>query len=361
MYVIAIDCRMLHCSGIGTFLRGVLKELIQHKDISFVLIGNKNDLSAYSQQNTKIIACNTPIFSIKELIGLPVKEINKSDCFFTPNYNIPWGIRVPIFSTIHDVLFLDFPKLTSVVGKIFRKFAIDRAIDLSTHIYTVSEFSRSRILHHSATAKTIKVCYNGAENVKIVNNKPDKINSLGEYYIYIGNIKPHKGLGTLLDAFEQPEVQNTGRKLVILGNQEAFKTSDKTISKRIAELSGSSKVVFTGYVDDISLIELLQNAYCLVQPSEYEGFGLPPLEAMQLGTPVIISDIPVFMELYKDFPVKYFKTSDVKSLAHAMLTPLSRIKLDDALKYRYTYKKTANIILSDIKSYLDGYENSSVR
>lgn len=358
---VAVDCRMLLCSGIGTFLKGVLNELIVHSEISFLLLGNLQDLEEYHKSNVEIIKCDAPIFSIQEYVGFNVREINKCDCFLTPNYNIPSGIKIPIFSTIHDVLFLDFPNLTGTIGKIIRKFAIYRAIKKSNHIFTVSKFSRSRILHHSRKVKSISVCYNGADNV-LNNQKQDNyVNTLGEYYIFVGNIKPHKGLGTLLDAFEKPMVLDKRRKLVIVGNQEAFKTSDNVIAKRILNLSNSNQIIFTGYVDDRKLIDLIKNAYCLIQPSEYEGFGLPPLEAMQLGTPVILSDIPVFKELYGDYPVKYFKTSDAESLAKAMLEPLNRIKLDDKLKYQYTYQKTANIILTEIKSYINSHENSSVR
>jgi len=343
---------MFQCSGIGTFLKGVVKELIKHQDISFTLIGDKQALSSYQQENVKIIACDIPIFSVNEFIGFPTTDINQCDCFFTPNYNIPSGINVPCFSTIHDVLFLDFPHLKGVIGHFIRKMAVNRAIKLSTHIFTVSEFSKSRILHHSPKVKSISVCYNGADNVLEESVGKPSIYVDGEYYIFVGNIKPHKGLNTLLDAFEQSEVKESGRKLVIVGNQEAFKTSDTTVYKRISELSASNKIIFTGHIDNVSLIGLIKNAYCLVQPSEYEGFGLPPLEALRLGTPVIVSDIPVFKELYHEFPVIFFKPSDAISLASVMMLPLQRVMLDDTLQNRYTYKRTADIILSDIKSHL---------
>ena len=349
---IAIDCRMLQCSGIGTFLKGALNELIKHKEISFVLVGKENDLLGYRQHNTKFIPCDVPIFSVKELIGFPVTEINKCDCFFSPNYNIPSGIRVPVFSTIHDVLFLDFPNLTGTIGRLIRKLAVSRAVRLSAHIFTVSEFSKSRILHHTATAKPISVCYNGADSVLNTSECNPSINIEGaEYYIFVGNIKPHKGLGTLLDAFEKVSIRNAERKLIIVGSQANFKTSDPTITHRISKMSSLNKIIFTGYVDDDKLIKLIKNAYCLVLPSEYEGFGLPPLEAMQLGTPVIISDIPVFKELYQEFPVTFFRATDADSLANAMISPMSRVSLSDEQRGKYTYKKTADKILSDIKSY----------
>ena len=347
-----IDCRMLQCSGIGTFLDGVVKEIINCRDISFILIGDKQRLSIYRQDNVEFIPCKIPIFSVQELYGFPTSEINKCDCFFTPNYNIPPGIKIPIFSTIHDVLFLDFPDLKWFVGRLIRKLAIDRAIKLSTHIFTVSEFSKSRILYHSHRVKSISVCYNGADNILGGSIEKPSVYIDGEYYIYVGNIKPHKGLNVLLEAIEQPPIRRLNRKLVIVGNQKSFKTADTVITKRLAELSKFGKIIFTGYVDKSDLVNLIKGAYCLIQPSEYEGFGLPPLEALQLGTPVIVSDIPVFKELYMDFPVVYFKAGDPCSLAAAMNLPFPRIKLNSTLRNKYTYKRTADIILSDIKSHL---------
>lgn len=357
---LAIDCRMIDCSGIGTFLKGILPYIIKNREFECMLIGDRKSLSEFETERVCILNCNIPIFSLKEILCFPVKEVNKCDIFFSPNYNIPARIKVPIFATIHDVLFLDFPEITSGIGHFIRKLAIDRTIRISKHIFTVSEFSKNRILHHSHKIKSISVCYNGADHMMKNTNFP--VNSMtGKYFIYVGNIKPHKGLNTLLDAFESPKVQKLGKKLVIVGNKDAFKTTDRLLSHRIAALSEKRIITFTGFINDDSLINLMKNAYCLVQPSQYEGFGLPPLEAMQIGTPVILSDIPVFKELYKNFPVIYFKTSNVASLIQAMVSPLPRINLPENLKDSYTYRKTANIILSDIKTCLLSHESSSIR
>ena len=257
--------------------------------------------------------------------------------------------RQPIYSTIHDVLFLDLPSLKGFIGRTIRKLAIQRVVKISSHIFTVSEFSKSRIIYHSPYAKGITVCYNGADNIN-----PSLTESYSKiidepYYLYIGNIKPHKGLNILLDAFEK--ISNTcSRKLVIVGNQDNFLTSDKKIFKRLSALSSRKDIVFTGYVDQTQLINIISNAYCLIQPSIYEGFGLPPLEAMHLGTPVILSNIPVFKELFSDFPVTFFESENPESLAKKMIKEFKRIRLNHQQIDKYSYKKTADIILSKISS-----------
>lgn len=348
---IALDCRMLNCSGIGTFLKGVLPDIINSNHIFPLLIGDASLLSKYKRYNPSIRIYHTqiPPFSIEELFRFPINEVNKCDVFFTPNYNIPAGIRIPVFSTIHDVLFLDKPHLTSGLGYLIRKLAILWAIKKSELIFTVSDFSKSRIIANSNTSKPIVVCYNGADNI-MQNIKLASRPIKEEYYLYIGNIKPHKGLNVLLDAFNI--LKSNGKKLVIVGNQDSFRTGDTHVLNRIESLTKNGDIIFTGFIPQEQLNAYLQYAYCLIQPSTYEGFGLPPLEAMQLGTPVILSDIPVFKELYSDFPVTFFSSEDYKELAKKMSLKLSRIKLSDELHKRYSYRKTASTILSTIKEYI---------
>lgn len=348
---IAIDCRMLDCSGIGTFLNGILTYLFEYTEWSFLLIGNKEKLSKYKKYNVKIHNCNIPIFTLKEQLKFPYKDVNCCDCFFSPNYNIPLGIKIPIFSTIHDVIYLDRYELSGKIGRQIRKLAVWFSIIKSIHIFTVSKFSKERILFHFPKAKSISVCYNGADNIEPVES--DSLTKLSlkqyDYYIYIGNIKPHKGLGTLIDAYARLK---TNKKLVIVGNAEAFRTGANNIYHKIINLNKSGNIIFTGRVSSEWLGTLLKNAYCLVQPSEYEGFGLPPLEAMKLGTPVILSDIPVFKELYSNFPLAFFKVSDAKSLSQQMKRKQNRIKLSDELLNLYTYKKASIEIIQTINSLL---------
>ena len=107
-------------------------------------------------------------------------------------------------------------------------------------------------------------------------------------------------------------------------------------------------------MSDKELLSYLKNADLLVQPSLYEGFGIPPLEAMSLGTPALISDIPVFKEIYESFPVTYFKTEDSDDLCIKLINMyknidnLPRINLTSEQKDKYTYDKTANLILQTI-------------
>ena len=171
--------------------------------------------------------------------------------------------------------------------------------------------------------------------------------------MFVGNIKKHKGLKTLITAFTKAIQNGFSKKLFIVGNAENFRTKDTEISSLI-ESAPKDSIKFTGFLSDKELLSYLKNADLLVQPSLYEGFGIPPLEAMSLGTPALISDIPVFKEIYESFPVTYFKTEDSDDLCIKLINMyknidnLPRINLTSEQKDKYTYDKTANLILQTI-------------
>jgi glycosyltransferase involved in cell wall biosynthesis len=171
---------------------------------------------------------------------------------------------------------------------------------------------------------------------------------LSKTIIFIGNIKKHKGLSILLEAFLAARKKLSDYTLVIVGEKDAFRSTDNDALAKID--SADSAVRFTGRVSDAELKKLLSSAALLVQPSLYEGFCLPPLEAMVCGTPALVSDIPVIREIYEGCPVTYFKAASAEDLEEKLLQLLwnkqpERIKLNDALKYKYTFKKAAEIIL----------------
>lgn len=348
---IAIDCRMMGMSGIGVFLENILTHLVSDfSENTYVLIGKKEKLSCfYKYANCQVIDVNINIFSFKEIFLFPVRYINTCDVFYSPNFNIPGFINIPIYCTIHDVVFLDVDGLTNRIGRYIRKLMLWRAIFLSQKIFTVSQFSKSRILYHFKTHKQIEIIYNAISEILKKQLAYNSLSEKKEYIIYVGNIKPHKGLKTLLDAFKQLREKGVKEKLYIVGNATNFRTVDTKIVELMESLS--EEVVFTGYVSDIELFNLIKNASVLVQPSIYEGFGIPPLEALYLGTPVLVSDIPVFKELYASLNVKYFKVGDVDDLAIQLLSLLSSeqfIPSREEILALYNYEKSAKKLLEDI-------------
>jgi hypothetical protein len=146
---IAIDCRSINSSGIGVYLKGCLPYFLASSN-NFILIGNREKIELFTagHNNYTIIHCSIKPFSPTELFLFPLhirNAINKADCFYTPFFNIPMFISVPVFTTIHDIVFPDMPELTSRIGLFIRMFFYRRSAKLSTKIFTVSYFSKERI------------------------------------------------------------------------------------------------------------------------------------------------------------------------------------------------------------------------
>jgi glycosyltransferase involved in cell wall biosynthesis len=349
---IALDCRMLNASGVGVYLRGCLPRLLDSPH-SFILLGSRRELAVFAEGRacTSVVDCPVKPFSLRELFAFPgrlSREINRCDLFYSPYFNVPGGVTVPVYTTIHDIIFPDMPELTGPLGLAARMWFYRRAFRRSKTIFTVSQFSADRIRHYAGAALPVTITHSAIQPYLLEEAAvPCKTNTI----LFIGNIKKHKGLWCLLDAFLQGRAEGLNYKLVIVGEKERFRSVDTEALKKI---EGSSIVEFTGFISNEKLKVLLAQSALLVQPSLYEGFCLPPLEAMVSGTAALISDIPVFREIYGDFPVTFFRAGDSNDLKDKLMDLLKgrqmpQVALSEDLKNRYTFQKTTDIILKTLE------------
>jgi len=351
---ITIDCRHINYrGGIGVYIRELIPFFL-NSNASIVLLGDEDILRQNSHKNNvEIIHCSIKPFSLRDTFAFPkdiLKKINTCNAFYTPYFNIPNGIKIPIYSTIHDMFFHDMPNFVSKPGLMTRKYFLKRASKHSKVIFTVSEFSKSRIKHFLGDSLNVINASNAVNVPSHANshNKPIKKKNI----LFIGNIKKNKGLNILLDAFVQLKKEKFDHELVIIGSRHSFRTSDKESSIRLDNLKEYG-VNFSGYINDAEKWKLLSESALLVQPSLYEGFGYPPLEAMLSGTNALISDISIFKEVYSDFPVFFFKSGDSSDLHDKLLEILSGNKLrplhlSEALINKYSFEKTFSIIKKTI-------------
>ena len=331
---IAIDARY-GLSGIGRFLFGILDNLDYDKN-EFYLFGKEELLKKYSK--AKIINTDLSPFSKKGLFDKAFKITKECDYFYSPNFIIPYTVKCKVYTTLHDIIFLDMPEVNSgFVDKSIKKFLLKRCMKKSINIYTVSNFSKERIGFHFPKYKDkVIAIYPGVSssfyNEDIIENKDN-------YIIFVGNVKKNKGLRTLIEAFNMITKEGIDLKLYIVGDSKSFKNKDPYIDEYIS----NPNIVFTGYIGDIELKNLIKKAKFLIQPSLYEGFGLPPLESIYLGTKPIISDIDVFKEVYQNLPVEFFTVSDSKSLHDKILQAspnLGAINKEE-LNNKFSHKKYA--------------------
>jgi len=353
---ICIDCRMIDASGIGVYLRESLPRFLQSNN-DFLLLGNAKRLHCFtSNDNVKIIECNIKSFSLRELFFFPSKttrQINSAGLYFSPFFNIPHSVTIPVYTTIHDIIFPDMPELTSKTGLAARMWFYRRAYKKSKKIFTVSEFSKSRIQRHLGTEKPVIVTHSAIQPEFLAYRANIQNVQKTQTIVFIGNIKKHKGLDLLIDAFIPAKNEGLPHQLVVIGAKENFRTADNTVLQKIESL-GNEAVTFTGFISNEQLMEHLSKAALLVQPSLYEGFCLPPLEAMVLGTNALISDIPVLKEIYAGFPVTFFHSGDSSDLKEKLMGLLFNKKpsspvLSDDLLLKYTFEKTASVILGELE------------
>jgi glycosyltransferase involved in cell wall biosynthesis len=244
------------------------------------------------------------------------------------------------------------PELSSKIGLAARMWFYRRAYKKAKKMFTVSDFSKSRIGHYLGEKKPVIVTHSAIQPMFLEYRANAQNRQKTNTIVFVGNIKKHKGLDYLLDAFLLAKKEGLPHKIIIIGSKENFRTVDNSILKKIDSI-GSDAVTFTGFISDEQLMEYLSTAALLVQPSLYEGFGLPPLEAMVLGTQTLISDIPVFREIYADFPVTFFRSGDPHDLKEKMMGLLynkvaQTISLPENLMGKYTFQKTASSILQNL-------------
>lgn len=335
---IAIDCRYIGKSGIGRVCLGILESL-DYTENKYYLIGKPQNLSQFA--GAEIIEDNTEPYSKTGLFRFAKKRVNKEcDCLIIPNFLVPLGIKVPVHSVMHDLIFLDM-KITSknFADRAVKNYLLKRCMKKSVSVACVSRFTMDRCkYYYKRLAAKCYLNYPGLAKALIEYAQSHTEPAVKENkIIFVGNVKPNKGLKILLSAFEKTE----GLTLKIIGERDNFITG-----LRLDE-SQYKNVEFTGKISDEQLFEEVRTAKFLVLPSRYEGFGAPPMEALYLNTQPIISDIEVFREVYKDLPVVFF--SDENDLALKLSAQPETPDCGNVIAEKFNYKNFAAEILKKLR------------
>jgi glycosyltransferase involved in cell wall biosynthesis len=308
---VAIDARKLHDFGIGTYIRNLLRQLarIDH-DTEYVLLCGEADMGIAAQlgPNFRAVLEPSPNYSIREQIHVPwVLRRERPDLYHAPHYVLPAAVSCSSVVTIHDCIHLMFPQyLPNRVAYAYARAQMWTAAHRSDCILTVSDASKRDILHlFNIPPEKIVVVYNAIDAHFSVTPADDAVARVRERYqldhrfvLYVGNIKPHKNLVRLIEAFN---ALRTGEledvKLLIIGDEISKLPA---LRRAVHRHKLHKHVRFLGYVPDDQLAVLYRLAAVFVFPSLYEGFGLPPLEAMASGTPVVTSNVSSLPEVVGD-------------------------------------------------------------
>ncbi len=349
---IAIDIRKIEDFGIGSHIWNLLSSLSEiDNENEYFLIGYNPVALPPVGRNFNFLRTTAGKYSISEHIKIPfLLKKTKCDIFHSPHYVIPLFYKGLATVTIHDVIHLLFPSyLPFKFLSYYAYFQIGRALRVSKIAFTVSESSKIDILKFFPRAeKKIEVVYNGLDerffekaDKKLVERMKEE---LGNYALYTGNIKPHKNIEILIRAMKKIKDKI---KIVIVGG-----IPTKKILSEVEREGLKEKVIFKGFLPFNELLALYESSQVFIFPSLYEGFGLPPLEAMAKGIPVISSSAPSMPEILKDGAI-YFDPHSEESLFEALNKVLEDKDLrerliSDGKKIAQSYKwsETAKKILN---------------
>ena len=227
--------------------------------------------------------------------------------------------------TIHDVSPLRNPSWFSFAFRTYYKWMLPAIARKTLRVLTDSTFSKheiSELLHVPPQQIDVVQLAVPTNIAKLLDNKTENEN--GKYILAVSSIDPRKNFAGLVRAFLKSQLPDV--KLILAGGQDRI-FSDTGLKD---DIRNADNIVFRGYLTDSDLVALYQHALCLVYPSLYEGFGLPPLEAMACGCPVVVSKIASLPEVCGDAAL-YVDPHDVESIARGMAEVVNKKQLRNDL------------------------------
>lgn len=330
---VAVDCRMLGMSGIGVYLENLVPEVVRClPQYRFRLMGDAGKIAALplpalesgsTKGDVDIHACHAPIYSLQEQARLPWAA-RGADLLWVPHYNIPLFTTVPLLVTVHDVAHLVLPEVTrSFARHNYARLLFAGVRHKARTILCVSQFTADEFVRLVGTPHgKMRVVYNGvdagwfAEEEKLAEKRQEET---PPYFIAVGNLKAHKRIDLLCRAFAAVK-DKLPHNLLLVGKHDGFISGGQSVQELMDLAPG--RIHCTGAIDTARLRHMVREATALVFPSSYEGFGLPPLEALAASVPVIAADIPPVREVCAEWAT-YFPVDDEAKLATMLVNVAS--------------------------------------
>ncbi|TQQ83366.1 glycosyltransferase family 1 protein [Halonotius terrestris] len=272
------------------------------------------------------------------------------DVLFCPNGNSPLTPQpYPVVTCIHDVNALN--GFTNGLHSLYRKATVPIVARISDHIVTVSSFSKSEIVDKlDVQSDTVSVVYNGVDDFYYGSDNYSTIDVPKRYILYVGSVNYRKNISRAIEAFTRFANDSAAEyKFVLVGPR------NKSIFNKL-NISEDDRIVSLGFLSQPELKFVYTNAAVLLYPSLYEGFGLPPLEAMACGTPVIVSNTTSFPEIIGDAG-EQVDPHDVDSIASGIDAVLSDSHYRQQLiergrnrSFRFKWNRSAEQLLDVIEN-----------
>jgi glycosyltransferase involved in cell wall biosynthesis len=295
--------------GNETYIRNLIETLAKSDHVNRYTLYFVNREAArqwqgkYERFTVRLLPPPTPIVRVP--IALELELRRRPVDVLHVQYTAPTFCPVPVVATIHDLAFEHLPETFTRRGRAQLRLTVRRTAKRAARIATVSEFSRQDIIQtYGIAPEKVAVTYNGISPIyRTESESADEAAELrsryrirSQYLLAVGSVQPRKNLMRLIRAYDtlrhrNPDLQ---MQLVLVGRHLWL---FREVVREAARHARAEDIVMTGYVPERDLPALYRNALAFVYPSLFEGFGLPPLEAMACGTPVITSDVSSLPEI----------------------------------------------------------------
>ncbi|HEX2715205.1 MAG TPA: glycosyltransferase family 1 protein [Candidatus Acidoferrales bacterium] len=311
---VAIDIRRAADFGIGTYIRNIVNQLARLDGAArYLLIGRREDWNEFEPlpENFELFPYEADPGSFRAHFHLPIAlQRRQVDLLHMPWFYAPAVVPCRLVMTVHDLMDLFSPPAGATpLVQAWRLFLARRAVAKASRILAVSQATKRELARAFAIPESkIEVIYNALDERFTREPLPDDANRILErhavnypFVLYAGNIKPQKNLARLIEAFAVAKADLRGDpslsrlKLLVIGDELA-KHAD--LRRAVVRTRLREDVRFLGFVPYPVLRVFYARARAFLFPSLYEGFGLPPLEAMAHGTPVLTSNVSSLPEVF---------------------------------------------------------------
>ncbi len=340
---IGIDARMYSSefTGIGRYVYELIENIQAVDDKNeYVIFMNPEEFAKFEPKSKRVskVMVRAHHYSFGEQVSfLRILKKAKLDLMHFTHFNVPIFYRRPSVVTIHDLTLSFYPgkKMNSAIHRFAYNLVLKNAVRHAKKVIAVSENTKVDLIEllHVSPGK-IEVVYEGVSD-KFTPKKDVEFNAevlkkygIGKaFLLYTGVWRGHKNLVNLIKSFAILTGGDSAvdAQLVITGNEDPYYPE---VKRTVKELGVEHAVIFPGMVSEPELISLYQSAKLYVFPSLYEGFGLPPLEAMRCGTPVVASKTACIPEVCGEDNALYFDPYDPTEMADV----IQRVWVDESLQ-----------------------------
>jgi glycosyltransferase involved in cell wall biosynthesis len=310
---VAIDIRRAGDFGVGTYIRNIVNQLAQQdRKTSYLLIGRRKHLEEFTAlpENFELLEYSATPSDLRSHFHLPVLLAQRDvDLLHVPWFHAPAWVPCRLVLTVHDLTDLIYPPAgASRMMQAARLYMARRTLGMASRILSVSQSSRRDLSRAFAIPESkIEVVYNALDERFAREPMPPDADRVLErhavnypFVLYAGNIRPHKNLARMIEAFAVAKAELAGHeefahlKLLVIGDEL---TKHPDLRRAVIRTRLRDDVRFLGFVPHGVLRVFYSRARAFLFPSLYEGFGLPPLEAMAHGTPVVTSNVSSLPEV----------------------------------------------------------------